>query len=402
MMTLGVLAFVVALLVSVMLHEAGHFLTAKLFGMKATQFFVGFGPTLWSRQRGETEYGVKAIPAGGFVKIIGMTPLEEVDPADQPRAFINKAGWQRFIVLAAGSTVHFLIALVLLFVLLIGWPTVLHGPGQVAGVQDCVTNSDAGTCDDGAPTAPAKGLLQKDDVIVAVDGHQVTRGGDQVASLVRAAAASGPVVFTVERAGKTQTVTVTPVQVDGHGRVGITIDDAPSATLDRVGFTGAVTGSFTNFGQYVVASFKALGAVPHEVGQVLSGSRQERTIDGSGGGGSQVTSVVGVAQISGEAFKAGGFYGGVATLIGITASVNLFVGIFNLFPLLPLDGGHVAILAYEKIRDRWRRRRKLAAAGPVDLAKLMPVTYGALAIIVGIAVVVLYADVVNPVANPFQ
>ena len=106
-----------------MLHEAGHFLTAKLFGMKATQFFVGFGPTLWSRQSGETEYGVKAIPAGGFVKIIGMTPLEDVAPEDAPRAFINKPGWQRFIVLVAGSTTHFVIALVLLLiVLLLGWP----------------------------------------------------------------------------------------------------------------------------------------------------------------------------------------------------------------------------------------------------------------------------------------
>ena len=133
MMTIGVLAFVVALLVSVMLHEAGHFVTAKLFGMKATQFFVGFGTTLWSRQKGETEYGVKAIPAGGFVKIIGMTPLEDIPVEDQPRAFINKPGWQRFIVLVAGSTMHFIIALVLLFILLLeladasctarrGWP----------------------------------------------------------------------------------------------------------------------------------------------------------------------------------------------------------------------------------------------------------------------------------------
>jgi membrane-associated protease RseP (regulator of RpoE activity) len=401
MMAIGVLAFVVALLVSVMLHEAGHFATAKLFGMKATQFFVGFGPTLWSRQKGETEYGVKAIPAGGFVKIIGMTPLEDVAPEDESRAFIKQGGWQRFVVLVAGSTMHFVIALVLLFVLLIGWPSLVHGPAAVDSVQNCVTNSTAGDCGKGAPPAPAKGRLQKDDVIVAVNGQQVTKGGEQAASLIRDASASGAVDFTVERAGKTQHVLVNPVQVDGQNRVGITITDAPSATAQRVGFAGAVTGSFTSFGQYFVASFKALGAVPHEVSSVLSGSKQARTIDSSGGGGSQVTSVVGVAQISGEAFKAGGFYGGVATLIGITASVNLFVGIFNLFPLLPLDGGHVAILGYEKLRDRWRRRRKLSVAGPVDLAKLMPITYGALAIIVGVAVVVLYADIANPVVNPF-
>jgi len=399
MMALGVLAFVVALLTSVMLHEAGHFLTARLFKMKATQFFVGFGPTLFSKARGETEYGVKAIPAGGFVKIIGMTPLEEVAPEDQPRAFINKGGWQRFIVLVAGSTVHFVIALVLFFVFLISWPTVLHGAAKVSDVQRCVTDSVDGTCAAGAPAAPANGLLQKDDVIVAVDGRPVTHGGDQVVSLV-GQAKSGPIVFTVKRAGKTQDVTITPVEFEGHRRVGIDIGEAPGTTYDRVGVAHAVPGAFSLFGQVVTGSFKAIGDVPHEVAQVLSGSQQKRTADGNGG--ATVTSVVGVAQISGEAFKAGGFSGGMATLVSLTASVNLFVGIFNLFPLLPLDGGHVAILAYEKARDRRRRRRKLGAAGPVDLAKLMPITYGALALIVGVAAIVLYADVVNPVANPFQ
>jgi membrane-associated protease RseP (regulator of RpoE activity) len=399
MMTLGVLAFVVALLLSVMLHEAGHFLTAKAFGMKATQFFVGFGPTLWSRIKGETEYGVKAIPAGGFVKIIGMTPLEDVPAEDRPRAFINKGGWQRFVVLVAGSTVHFIIALLLFFVLLLAWPTQAHGPAAVSGVQDCVTNSDTGTCANGAPAAPAKGVLHKDDVILAVDGKQVTKGRDQLTKLV-SQSPEGPITFTIKRDGAIQQVTVNPVTVDGARRVGILVGDAPSVKTVRVGFTGAVTGAFDLFGKTTVGSFKALGSVPHEIGRIVSGDQQKRTVDQ--GGGAQVTSVVGVAQLSGEAFQAGGFSGGLATVIGFTAAVNLFVGIFNLFPLLPLDGGHVAILAYEKARDRLRRRRKLPAAGPVDLTKLMPVTYGALALIVGIAAVVLYADVVNPVANPFQ
>jgi membrane-associated protease RseP (regulator of RpoE activity) len=241
-------------------------------------------------------------------------------------------------------------------------------------------------------------LLQKNDVIIAVDGKSVTGGGDQLVALV-GNASSGPVVFTVKRAGTTQDVTITPVEFEGHRRVGITVGDA--RTYKQLGIAGAASGSFSLFGQTFVGSFKAMGAVPHEVGQVLSGSQGKRSITDESGG-AQVTSVVGVAQISGEAFKAGGFSGGLATLVGITASVNLFVGIFNLFPFLPLDGGHVAILAYEKARDRWRRRRKLSALGPVDLAKLMPVTYGALAVIVGIAAIVLYADIANPVANPFQ
>jgi len=399
MMALGVLAFVVALLTSVMLHEAGHFLTARLFGMKATQFFVGFGPTLWSRRRGETEYGVKAIPAGGFVKIIGMTPLEDVAPEDKPRAFISKGGWQRFVVLVAGSTVHFLIALALFFIYLLAWPTQTHGPAAISGVQDCVSATEDGTCANGGPAAPAKGVLQKDDVVLAVDGKQVTKGADQLIKLVSQAPA-GPITFTVKRADATQDLTVTPVVVDGQRRVGVLLKNAPSTTYQRVGVGAAVTGSFDLFGQTTVGSFKALGAVPHEIGRVLSGNQDKRTAED--GGGAQVTSVVGVAQISGEAFQAGGVSGGIATLVLITASVNLFVGIFNLFPLLPLDGGHVAILAYEKARDRVRRHRKLPAAGPVDLTKLMPVTYGALALIVGMSMIVLYADVVNPVVNPFQ
>ena len=137
---IGVLIFIIALLVSVMMHEAGHFLTAKAFGMKATQFFVGFGTTLWSRKRGETEYGVKALPLGGFVKITGMTILDDVDPADEPRSFRAKPGWQRAIVLGAGSFMHFLIAFVLLFILAVRRrncrPVRRHG--QCADLRPCL------------------------------------------------------------------------------------------------------------------------------------------------------------------------------------------------------------------------------------------------------------------------
>jgi membrane-associated protease RseP (regulator of RpoE activity) len=401
MMAIGVLAFVVALLLSVMLHEAGHFVTAKLFGMRATQFFVGFGPTLWSRQRGETEYGVKAVPVGGFVKIVGMTPLEDVPVEDQPRAFINKPGWQRFVVLVAGSTMHFVIALVLLLILLLGWPSVVHGAGRVASVEKCVTASTSDSCPAGAPAAPAQGKLQADDVITAVNGKQVAHGSSQVVSLT-AHAAAGPVTFTVVRAGKTLDVAITPVVVGGRARVGISLEDAKDATYDRISLSGAVTGSFKTFGTLFVGSFKALGVVPHEISRLVSHPSAKRVVDTGNGGGGQVTSVVGVAQFAGEAFKAAGFSGGVATLIGIVASVNVFVGIFNLFPFLPLDGGHVAILGYEKVRNAWRRRRHLVPAGPVDLNKLMPFTYGVLAIIVAVSALILFADIANPVANPFN
>jgi membrane-associated protease RseP (regulator of RpoE activity) len=410
MMAIGVLAFVIALLVSVMLHEGGHFVAAKLFGMKATQFFVGFGPTLWSRRRGETEYGIKAIPAGGYVKIIGMTPLEDVPVEDQPRAFINKPGWQRFIVLVAGSTMHFIIAFVLFVVLALAWATHDTRDAQVAAILKCAAPSSDGSCAPGAVPAPAQGVLEKGDVIVAVNGTAVstavepdsapgakpgatvTGGTDAAVALIKAQ--TGPIQLTVRRHGTTQVVTITPVVVNGVHRIGV----GTQPYYTKLGAPAALGFAVSSFGTVVTGSFHAMGKVPAEIGNVFSSHPAKRDVAGSG---ASVTSVVGVARVVGEGFSSTGVSGGLATLVSTIASVNLFVGIFNLLPFLPLDGGHVAILGYEKGRDLWRRRRHLAAAGPIDLNKLMPFTYGVLAIIVTMSALILFADISNPAANPF-
>ncbi len=411
MMALGIIAFILAVGISVMLHEAGHFVTARLFKMKATQFFVGFGPTLWSRRRGETEYGVKAIPAGGFVKIIGMTPLEEIEPGDESRAFINHNGFERFVVLVAGSTVHFVIALVLLFAVSWGWPSHDTSYPKVASIS-CVNPDTNGNCPTGAPTPPAAGVLKVGDEILAVNGQdvattpahlvdgtgankideEVTGGQAGFAGLIRAT--HGPVKFTIRRDGTTMTVTVKPVLVTGVPHVGVSTQEI----VTRVGPISAAATAFSLFGKGFTGSFVALGHIPSELSSALN-THDKRQIDSGGG---KVTSLVGVARLTGQGFKANGISGGFAMLIGIVASVNLFVGIFNLFPFLPLDGGHVAILAYEKVRDRWRRFRKLPVAGVVDLTKLMPFTYGVLLIVVGVSALLLFADIINPVANPFQ
>jgi len=413
MMALGIIAFALLVGLSVMLHEAGHFLTARLFKMKATQFFVGFGPTLWSRQRGETEYGIKAIPAGGFVKIIGMTPLEEIAPEDTKRAFINHNGYQRFVVLVAGSTVHFIIALALLFAVPLLWADHDTRYAKVASISSCV-NPDAttGDCPAGAAAPPAAGVLKAGDEILAVNGQdvattpvhltdgtgadkideEVTGGSDGVTGLIRAS--KGPVKLTINRDGATMVVTIVPTVVDGIPRIGI----ASGGVFNKLGPVAAFTGAFSDFGKEFTESFAALGHVPSELGSALN-THDKRTTDNSGG---KVSSLIGVARISGQGFKAGGLSGGFAQLLEIVASVNLFVGLFNLFPFLPLDGGHVAILLYEKARDRWRRFRKLPMAGVVDLNRLMPFTYGVLIIVVGVSALLLVADVINPVANPFQ
>ena len=223
MTLVGVLAFVVALLVSVMLHEAGHFVTARHYGMKATQFFVGFGPTLFSRQRGETEYGIKAIPAGGFVKIVGMTPLEEVAPGDEDRAFFRQPAGRRTVVLAAGSTVHFIIAIVLVLgtVLALGVPdgkaAVLLAPQQCLPVSITSTTTVippstpvAGQCAAGTvPGVAYAAGLRAGDRVLRAGGTTITDYTD-FTKVVRGAAGT-PVPLLVKNGDRTRTVTVTPV-----------------------------------------------------------------------------------------------------------------------------------------------------------------------------------------------
>src|SRR3954453_4576540 len=174
--TFGVLFFVIALLVSVMLHEAGHFFTARAFGMKASRFFVGFGPTLWSTRRGETEYGVKAIPAGGFVKIIGMTDLEEIEPGDEDRAFFRQPAPQRLVVLSAGSVVHFILAIFLLFLVLATTGDILKADPtlKIGSNSTCVPQDLDKGGPSGPPKAPAVGKLKADDTVVAVNGQTLS------------------------------------------------------------------------------------------------------------------------------------------------------------------------------------------------------------------------------------
>lgn len=395
MIGLGILGFVVALLVSVMLHEAGHFLTARKFGMKATQFFVGFGPTLWSRRKGETEYGVKAIPAGGFVKIVGMTPLEDVAEEDQPRAFYRQPAPQRLVVLVAGSAVHFIIGIVLFAVFFAAYPATTTGAVKVAGVAPCLTTTSQQQCTASDPASPAQGKLAAGDTIVAVDGTKLTGGTNQLVDLTQSVV-DRPVTYTIKRHGQQQDVAMTPVVVDGHARVGISIDAATA----RVSPVAAVGQSFNAVGQSITGSFKAMGSIPHELAQIVKPAHEQRTITDNGGG--QVTSVVGVARFTGQAFDAGGVWGGIGTLIAIVAAVNIFIGVFNMLPLLPLDGGHVAILAFEKARSGIARLLRRPDPGRVDLNKLLPVTYMVLAVFIGVSLLLVYADIFRPVANPFQ
>ena len=387
---LGILIFVLALLFSIMLHEAGHFVTAKKFGMKVTQFFVGFGQTLWSRRKGETEYGVKAIPAGGFVKIVGMTELEDVDPADEPRSFRRQPGWQRIIVLAAGSFMHFVLAFVLLFALAIGIGLAGAGTSTAVGAIDtCVPSSLTSACKPSNPDSPAKAAgVRAGDKIIAVAGVPV-RNWTQMGKVLRRQPAGEQIAVTVQRGGRQ--LTLHPSLAVIHGRQGSYLGVSPVVVFQRTGPLGAVSYAGDKFGQIVAGSAGVVANLPKAVPDLFSKNR-------ASGPGGQVTSVVGAADVTGQVVAARiSWQARVAVVLLIVASLNIFVGLFNLLPLLPLDGGHLAIVIYERCRAWLARLRGKPDPGPVDFRRLIPVSVGVFALLVGFSLLLIMADLVNPV-----
>ncbi|MDQ1635362.1 MAG: hypothetical protein QOJ32_2171, partial [Frankiaceae bacterium] len=322
MSALGIVAFVLALLISVVLHEGGHFLFAKKFGMKATQFFVGFGPTIWSRQKGETEYGLKAIPAGGYVKIIGMTDLEEVDPGDEPRAFYRQPPGKRVIVLVAGSATHFVIAAVLLWLAL--WMGGQANPDRVIvnTVQQCVSADSTKPCGT-APPSPARaiGLLPGDELI-AVDGRKVTSTTSFRDSLANRGPA--PVTVTYAHDGRQTTVTtpLQPVTVNGQTvwRLGV----GPTNPIEHVGPVDAITRTPGLVGQLASGTVEALANFPDKLKTIFSPNR-----DPAGAVG-----VIGISRVSGDILSLPGesLAMRVSSFLLIVAGVNFFVGVFNLLP----------------------------------------------------------------------
>jgi membrane-associated protease RseP (regulator of RpoE activity) len=387
---LGILIFVVALLFSIMLHEAGHFVTAKKFGMKVTQFFVGFGQTLWSRRKGETEYGVKAIPAGGFVKIVGMTELEDVDPDDEPRSFRRQPGWQRIIVLAAGSFMHFVLAFVLLFALAVGIGLASPGTSTTIGAIDtCVPHSLTAACKPSDPDSPAKQVgIRPGDKIIAVAGVPV-RNWAQMGRVLRSQPAGKPVTVTVQRGGRQ--LTLTPSLAVIHGRQGSYLGVSPVVVFQRAGPLGAVTYAGGKFGQILAGSAGVVASLPKAVPDLFAKDRANTP-------GGQVTSVVGAADVTGQVVAAPiGWQARIALVMLIVASLNIFVGAFNLLPLLPLDGGHLAIVIYERCRAWLARLRGKPDPGPVDFRRFVPVSVGVFALLVGFGLLLIMADLVNPV-----
>ena len=390
---LGVVIFVVAVLISVILHEAGHFLTAKKFGMKVTQFFVGFGNTLWSTKRGETEYGVKSLPFGAFVRITGMTTFDEVDPADEPRAMRNKPRWQRAIVMVAGSFMHFALAFVLLIALALIVGQASNTSTAIGAVSTCVPANvkalDQGSCQHSQGTAPArKAGIRPGDQIVAIAGKPVHTWA-QLGAVIRAQPAGKPVPVVVQRGGKRQTLSVTPVAVPGRNGSYLGIGDA--LIFQRASPLGALSFAGSAFGQVLTGSAQAVAKLPAALPDLFAKNRSHTPAG-------NVSSVVGVANIAGQAVAAGGGWQVIVSdLLLIVISLNIFIGAFNLLPLLPLDGGHLAVIIYEQVRAWLARLRGRPDPGLADLQKLVPVSVGVFALLIGLGVLLMAADIFNPV-----
>lgn len=397
LITIGVIAFVVTLLTSVMIHEWGHFYTARRFGMKATEFFVGFGPRIWSFRRGETEYGIKAIPAGGYVRIVGMTDLEEIDPADEHRVFYRKPAWQRTIVLAAGSFMHFVIAIVLFILAPLAFGDVSKGTATttVGKVAPCVTAN----CPPGGKPSPAQTVgLRAGDQILAFDGRPVT-SWDQLTSQIRAAGGRR-VDLRIQLDGQEMTLSPTLAvrtetnKKDGKTRQYGSLGIHPLHTAPRVGPVEAISGGFAQFGSVTVSTFESLGAIPAAIPKLFG-----QTFGGAERAAEDLVGPVGIARASGQIFDQEQYtlLGRIGWFTSAMAGINLFIGIFNLLPLLPLDGGHLAVVFFERGRSLVYRALRRPDPGRVDLVKLMPAAYLFLLLIIGLSVLLLAADVVNPI-----
>ncbi len=394
---LGILIFIAAVLVSVMLHELGHFLTAKKFHMRVTQFFVGFGNTLWSTFRGETEYGVKSLWLGGYVRISGMTSMEDVDVADEPRSFRSKPGWQRIIVLAAGSFMHFVLAMLLLFVLAFAIGQANSNTNLVSGITTCVPGSvkaldSANPCTKGnLGKSPAElAGIKPGDRIVSVAGRPVGTW-DQLHTALAAVPAGKTIPVVVRRAGHDVTLYLKPAKIPGRAVPFLGVEAA--TVYQASGFFSSWGYAGDQFAGTVTSTASAIAKLPAALNvHDLFSSKRSSTEAG------QVTSVVGVGEVTGDVVQAAlPWQAKVTVVLYLIAELNILFGVFNLLPLLPLDGGHLAVVIFERLRAWFNRLRGRPDPGLVDIQRLVPVSLLVFAVLVGFSTLFIAADIFNPV-----
>lgn len=431
---IGVAIIVVGLAVSIGLHEIGHLVPAKLFGVKVTQYMIGFGPTVWSKRKGETEYGVKAIPLGGYIAMIGMFPpakgeaatagstsffrglvqdardssAESITAGDEHRAFYRLPVWKRVVVMFGGPFMNLVLAIVLFGVLLMGFG-VAQPSTTIGSVSECAlpATSERQTCETGDPAAPgAEAGLQPGDTILVVAGEPIDSWNESTA-IIRDHPGQA-IDMVVLRDGEEVTLEVTPLLSERYvtdERGTVVTDAAGEPVTVQAGFVGIgpasetvqqpVTAVLPMVGENVQAVAGIILNLPQRIIDVANAAFGPEERDPNG-----PISVVGVGRVAGEiasldevplASKAAG-------LVGILASLNIALFVFNLVPLLPLDGGHIAGALWEAIRRGWAKLRRRPDPGPVDLAKLMPLTFAVVIVLGGMSALLIYADIVKPVS----
>ena len=433
----GVLLFVVVIAASIGLHEIGHMVPAKRFGVRVTQWMIGFGPTVWSRRIGETEYGVKALPLGGYIRMIGMFPpapgdapgtvresstgafqsladdarrlsASEVQAGDSGRVFYKLSAPKKVVVMLGGPCMNLVIGVLLLgtMIVAIGLPTATT---TVAEVNECVVpaSSEATECGAGDPVAPAaEAGVEPGDRIVSFGGV-ATGEWDQVRAAIReSAGTTTPLV--VERNGEQLTLEVTPMLTE---RPVLDSDDQPvlrdddTFVTEEVGFLGvAPTAEIQPQPLTAVPGFVAQQAwrtagvvvnLPERMIDVAQAAFGDAERDPNG-----VIGVVGVGRLAGEISSLPEFtvQDRVASMLALLGGLNIALFVFNLIPLMPLDGGHVAGALWEGGRRQVARLRGRADPGPVDIARLMPLTYGIAVLLIGMSALLLYADIVRPIS----
>ncbi|MEV4800731.1 site-2 protease family protein [Nonomuraea sp. NPDC049421] len=422
----GIILFLLGLMVSIALHELGHLVPAKIFGVKVTQYMVGFGGTAWSRRKGETEYGIKWIPFGGYIRMIGMLPprpgddptkvrstatgpfqgliesardaaQEEVRPGDEERVFYRKKWWQKVIIMSGGPAMNFVLAFVFFSILLVGIGLPTWAPIVSPDTNTCVipiSEQRAQCTPADKPTPAAQAGMRPGDEIVAFDGKKIT-SWDDATKLIRSHG-PGPAKVGIVRDGKPMTLDVTLIAQDRPN-----LDD-PTKIDRNVGFLGVLPTEVMqkqSIGQVVgymgdlsVRVASSLLNLPNKMVGVWHAafSGEERDPEGPVG-------VVGAGRMGGEILASDlSTEKKIAIFVNLLAGFNLAIGMFNLLPLLPLDGGHIAGGLWEGIKRAYARIMRRPEPAYVDIAKVLPVTYAVAIVMIIMAGLLVYADLVNP------
>nr|WP_279672519.1 site-2 protease family protein [Flexivirga meconopsidis] len=439
MYLLGVIFLLLGVGVSIALHEIGHLLPAKKFGVKVTQYMVGFGPTLWSRRKGETEYGVKAIPLGGYIRMIGMFPpapgheedgmarvsstgrfsqmadqmreaaYEPISVKDRDRVFYKLPTWKKVVIMFGGPFMNLVIALVLLIVIASGIGLPVQKSASIAKVQQCQALSDGTvpqTCSAADRTPAAAAGLKEGDRVVSAGGEQVTTTSDLTDVIRSHAGQAVPIV--VQRGDQRLTLTVTPQQkvmpkLDKNGTE--VVNWKGQVETEQVGVMSAsIGGTYRTERQSIPAALGTFGDALQRTASVFVKIPQKMVGVGYAAFGDGTRdkngpqSVVGVGRTAGDVASAPASFGDKLTfLLTIIASLNLALFVFNLVPLLPLDGGHIAGALWEAVKRRIARARGITGPVYVDVAKALPIAYGVSIVLLVMFGLLAYADVVNPI-----